>query len=140
MPSIFDDVVLPWRGKTYTIPADRVMDAIGAIEERVTFIELTGWQQDPTKIHLKRLCEAYADALRIAGVSVSREDVYEDAFSDGQNSMRAIIGAIGFMLSMMIPQSAIRKATAASGKPEDAKKKTSSSSNRRTRRASAKGG
>jgi len=105
---VFEDITLSWGGQTYTIPSDRVMPAIARVEEIVTLVELIEMSKKP---RLSVIAEAYATVLRLAGASVTTEEVYAGMFSGAQGQI-AVAGSLRGLLSMMIPPSAVDKLTA----------------------------
>ena len=73
--AIFQPITLTWAGRDFVVPADRVMGAIGVIEDVVTFPELVGSLQS-SKPNMSKLARAYGAVLRYAGASVSDEEIY----------------------------------------------------------------
>ncbi|KRR16864.1 hypothetical protein [Bradyrhizobium retamae] len=124
--SPFDDIHLAWQGKTFTIPADRVMGAIKRIEDHLTLAEL---QRDAGRgtLRLGKMAAAYADVLRYAGAgAVTESDVYAGMF--GEDAEKNVVGAVSMLLGMMIPHNVkLAVAKAQGGGPGEG--------NRRVRRA-----
>ena len=107
--SIFEPVTLTWKGKEYTIEADRVMRLIAKLEEHVTLAELFSGRPPQAKLSM-----AYAEALRYAGASVTAEDVYGALFQSDEGAEYAAITQ--GVLMMMIPPSALQETPKHEGK------------------------
>lgn len=113
--SIFEDVKIKWKSskdgsdkvEQFTIPSDKVMRAIAAIEEHVTLVELGAAMQTRGSIPLVKLSRAYAEVLRIAGKPITDEEVYESMFvgTMGSNNIMPIVNGL---LMMMIPPSTVK--------------------------------
>ena len=103
--SLFSEVNLEWGGKTYTVAPDRVMRLIDIIEDTITMLELNEHAQAGTH-PMAKIATAYADALSYAGAKVTAEDTYKAWFSAGDNK-GVMASAIGGLLAMMIPPSAV---------------------------------
>lgn len=112
MTGIFDDVSLGWKGKTYTIPAKKAMQAIAQIEEVITLQELTTYAARGTA-PMGRLANAFAKVLNFAGCKVDPADVYEGMFAAGDSS-ESVMTSINTLLMMMIPPK-VRRAIEAGG-------------------------
>lgn len=134
MSNAFDPISLRWKGKDFTIPANRVLMAIASVEDvlplhRITAMASTG------EVNLARISMAYGAVLRFAGAEVADEDVMSVLVSTPSEAQTAAT-ALQALLLMMIPKD-LRGggATAQSGK--ELRKQTSSSSRKRTRQSSA---
>jgi hypothetical protein len=104
--AVFEAIELEWKGKTYTIPPKRVLEAIAAIEDHITLAEL-----DSERPRMAKLSRAFASALKIAGVrSISADDVYEALFGEERD---AISSAAFKLMLMMLPPKVRAKADAA---------------------------
>ncbi|MFP4539285.1 MAG: hypothetical protein ACLFPA_13405 [Dichotomicrobium sp.] len=141
MAGVFDDFPLEFRGVDYTIPADRRMGAIAAVEEVITLAELTAMCARES-VPLGRLSAAYGALLRYAGAKVSDEEVYAGMFSDGDFFEAAVLALQGLM-SLMLPPAALNgageeAADVAPGEKKTDPPKASGSSKASTRRSSAR--
>ena len=99
--SIFDDVVLEWAGKEYTVPEGRVMRLIAKIEDVVTLHEIHQYAERGTA-PLGKMSMAYATALNVAGCRVTDAEVYKrimSSASEGAGAQQILMG----LLQMMIP-------------------------------------
>jgi len=99
---VFEKVELEWKGKTYTIPPRRVLEAIARIEDHVTMEQLSSIAERP---RLAQLSRAYAAALEVAGARVNADEVYEALFTGDDRIAPAILG----LLVMMLPPAARKK-------------------------------
>lgn len=116
----FEDLSFEWAGKTYPLPANRVLGAIARIEDVITLNELQRHGQKGST-PLAKLAMAYGVLLRYAGAEVSDTDIYEAMFGTGSNvETQSIVEAIVTLISMMIPPSA-QSAMAPKKKDEPAK-------------------
>lgn len=97
---MFDSIGLGWKGKTYTIPPRKVIEAIAIVEEVITLQELTEYARRGSA-PVARLSRAYARVLDFAGCKVDASEVYEEMF-DGAAS-QTITTSINALLMMMIP-------------------------------------
>ena len=111
--SIFEKVVLTWEGRQYTIPPTRILQCIAKIEEVITLVELNRYVLAGTA-PLARLAQAYGAVLRHAGANVADDEVYVAMFSGSGQQERAA-QANNTLLLLMVPQSAIDKATPQEG-------------------------
>jgi hypothetical protein len=114
--AVFSDIELEWEDRIYTIRSNRVMKAIGIIEDHITLAELQVYSQRGAA-PLGKLCMAFAAVLRYAGASVKDDDVYERAFS-GEEAQAAMMRAILHLMRMMLPASARAKLEAATADPD----------------------
>lgn len=102
MPSTFESVDFEWHGKTYTIPANRMMEAIARVEDHLTLTQLQR-AQEGGGIPLAKLALAFAAVLRFAGVrEITADEVYEGMFG-GDEIAASIATSIAVLLAMMIP-------------------------------------
>lgn len=124
--SVFEEIKLSFGGKEYTIPPDRVMSAIGRVENVITLGELGEMAEKPkVALKLMKLAKAYGELLRYAGATVTDEDVYAGMFSGGTSNVVAMQALLG-LLALMMPPASMRKATEPPGE-----------GNRQARRAGA---
>lgn len=116
MAKVFEDVKLSWAGKGYTIPANRMLEAIARIEDHVTLVEITRHFQQRGSVPLARLALAFHAVLEFAGADarIRADDVYAGMFA-GSDEQVAALGAVTTLLGMMVPAGA-QKATALPGK------------------------
>ncbi len=117
--AVFEAIELEWKGKAYTIPPKRVLEAIAAMEDHITLAQLSSFGDQP---QLAKLSRAFAAALRVAKVRVDADEVYEALFTDDRTVIAE--AALKLML-MMLPPSARAKVDAmppdeggAEGNPE----------------------
>lgn len=108
MAKQFEDVTLKWNGTDYTIPADRMMEAICRIEEHVTLEMLH--VREGEKAHWRRgpISRAYASVLRFAGAKVTDEEIYTGMFDGAKSNVIGV--AVQALLFMMIPPSLLQDA------------------------------
>jgi hypothetical protein len=107
---MFQPVTLEWKGKAHTVPADRVMGLIAAVEDQVTLAELVTKTQEGRPPQA-RIAMGYAAALRYAGVKVEDQEVYGTLFANGASAEHMVKMATG-LLMLMIPPDAIAQASA----------------------------
>jgi len=101
--AIFDDWTLEWEEKQYTIPANRILGAIGTAEEFITLPELAA-AAETGKIKFSKVACAYGAVLRYAGARVTDEDVYGGMFRVGDNKKQSVIVALQGLLGLMMPK------------------------------------
>lgn len=100
--SRFQDITLSWKGRTYTIAANRVFGAIARVEEHIFLGELAKGGQG--NIPLTRASRAWAALLDYAGCpGVNPEDIYADIFGNGQETRDAMTGLRVLELIMIPP-------------------------------------
>ena len=135
MTNAFDPINLRWKGKDYTIQANRVLMAIAAVEDvlplhRITVMASTG------EINLARISMAYGAVLRFAGAEVADEDVMSGLIGSPGEAQTAAL-ALQTLLMMMLPRD-LRSGGSAKAPPgkEFRKAKGSSSSRKRTKPSS----
>jgi hypothetical protein len=107
----FEDIELPWSGKTFVIKSNRVMGAIARIEDVITLAELQAYAVKGAA-PIAKLSMAYAAVLRYAGAQVTDEEVYEKSFVGGREQ-EAMVMAIMNLMKMMLPASARARMEAA---------------------------
>lgn len=127
--AVFDDVVIEWDGKKYTVPADDIMRLIAKVEDVITLHELFTYAEKGTAPTAK-LAMAYATALRHVGVKVRDDEVYKKIFgaADSATSAQAVINAL---LMMMVPPSDLEVEPAKPGAAKPRKKPAAKSSSKR---------
>lgn len=132
---MFDPIKLEWSGKTITIPANRVMQAIATVEDIVTLVELTDMFQRGAPKY-SRIAMAYGALLRFGGMEIKDEDIYTALFDEG--SSEQISNGLIILLSMMVPKEKIIEENM---RGVNSKKKTSAAriSRRRTSSRSVTG-
>ena len=96
---MFEPIELKWKGEVRVIPSERCLRMIAAIEDIVTLGELTEYARRGNA-PLAKIAMAYGSVLRIAGYSVTDDEVYCGMFSDGGKNAGA---AVHSLLGMMIP-------------------------------------
>lgn len=101
----FDDLSFEWAGKTYNLPAHKVLGAIARVEDIITLHELQRYGQKGST-PLAKLAMAYGVLLRYTGANVSDNEIYEAMFGTGNIDSNAIIESIVTLVAMMIPPSA----------------------------------
>ena len=124
----FEDYVIGWEGKTYTIPANQLLPVIAAVEEHVTMHELLEASLK-NRVPLARLSRAYGAILRFAGVSILDDQVYQRMFNGGDLQNKMVDAANG-LLGLMIPPEQEVKAQQP-GKPRKGGKPSSKNITRR---------
>ena len=131
--AVFQKIDLSWNGKDFSVPADRVMGAICAVEEVSTYSDLFVMLNG--KPSLSKLARAYGVLLRYAGAQVDDEEIYNGLFTPGEMAKK-VSTAINTLLGIMTPPNAIAKnGDASEGNPNGATKSApSGSSKARTRR------
>jgi hypothetical protein len=100
--SIFQDVELGWRGKSYKVHASRMMGAILVVEDIVTFPDLFKMMQSG-KASLPRLAMAYAALLRYAGAEdIDDEKIYAGMFEPGHTT-EDVLTALRVLMAIVTP-------------------------------------
>lgn len=121
--AVFEDVVIQWDGRDYTVPEDRVMRLIAKIEDVVTQHELYEYAQRGT-MPMGKLSMAYGAALRYAGANVRDDTIYKRILS-GEREGNLVIEALNNLLQMMAVPDDLdvqeEKATSAKGTPGKSK-------------------
>lgn len=93
--SIFNPVVVSFRGNDYSVPANGVLGLIAAVEDEITISELYSNPKNTA------VAKAYAAAIRYAGGSATVSEVYEELFNmKGKDNIRAVIQSL---ILMMVP-------------------------------------
>jgi hypothetical protein len=114
--SSFEDIRLGWDGKSYLIPARKVLGAVARVEEVVTLQELLQYAQRGTA-PMGRIAKAFGLVLRYAGADVEDEAVYLGMFGDGAAAadggvQQQVLTAVTLLMQMMIPPEVRRKVEA----------------------------
>lgn len=135
MSGAFDDIVLTWEGRTYTIPSQGVMRALAKVEEVATYGELVDFTVNRKTIPAVRISQCYGVLLRHAGCPVTDYAVYRGMFTN--ESVDAAVTAIHALLAIMTPPDLLLEDLApAKGKGAEAPKANptrKASSKRRTK-------
>jgi|SRR5690606_40364827 len=126
MTGVFDDKVIGWHDKTYTISADRVLGAVARIEHYITLHEILQYSERGTA-PMAVLAQAYGAVLRYAGAQVTDGEVYEGMFTDGDTTV-IVSQLLNGLLGMMLPPS----------QRDDAKVNNSGNSRKAGKRSSRK--
>jgi hypothetical protein len=79
-------VDLTFRGRAWSIPADRAFQVAERVEEIVTLSEIAAWGRAPK---FTKLARVYGEMLRFAGCKVSDADVYAEMMAE----MKAMAGS-----------------------------------------------
>ena len=111
---MFEPIVIEFKGEEFKVPANQVFGLIATIENYITLADLHGSPKNTA------LAEAYAAAVRYAGGNATKSEVYEMLFDmTGPQNIRS---AIGSLMAMMIPPSAMKKAKEEDGAEQGEKK------------------
>jgi hypothetical protein len=94
-------VEMKWRGKTYTIPASAVFDAVLEVEEIIT-LGAIGEMHDPVKRKIGKVAQAYGSMLRSAGCKVADVTVFEAISPGGEKEMESAVDAIAALVSLLL--------------------------------------
>jgi hypothetical protein len=106
---------LKWGEREYTIPPNRVLQAIAKVEDHVTLVELHTYGLNNTA-PLAKLSMAFGALLRHAGADVSDDQVYTAMFKSGE-MQKNMVNAVQTMLMLMIPpEHLLRKEDTSVGK------------------------
>lgn len=127
---MFEDVSFTWQGETKTIPSNRILRAIAAVEEIITIVELSKYTSAEA-IPMGRIAQAYGTLLRFAGFVVTDEEIYVSMF--GEESAKSIPAAIHGLLAVMIPPS---QRSSGEGVPKNSPATAANMSRKRTRQRS----
>jgi hypothetical protein len=144
----FQDYEFGWGGKTYVIPASRLLALIAAVEEHITIAELLT-NSTRRRMPLARIAQAYAVLLRAAGVTgakgrllITEDEVYTGMFKAGDSAIATAVAAIETaetaivgLLGLMMPPEDMPQEPAMPGKPVPASKRSSRSIKRSLARA-----
>jgi hypothetical protein len=144
----FQDYEFGWGGKTYVIPAARLLGLIAAVEEHLTIAELIT-NSTLRRMPLARIAQAYAVLLRAAGVTgakgamlITGDEVYTGMFKAGDSAIATAVTAIETaetaiigLLGLMLPPEDVPPEPATPGKPVAASKRSSGSTKRSLARA-----
>jgi hypothetical protein len=108
--SKFKPVSLTWQGNTYTIAPDRMMGAIGRIEDFITLVEIERYTQKNATLPMAKLASAFAAVITYAGATdVTAEDVYSAMFTTkaDDEGQAAAMRAVMVLLTMMVPPGSV---------------------------------
>lgn len=133
--SIFDPIEMRWIGKEVTIPANRVLKAIAAVEEILPLDQVVK-MANTGHVHIAKCSMAYGAVLRYAGVEVTDEEVYS-RFVGVPADAPEMVRTLQALLMMMLPRQ-MKEGSAAAPKGKDLRRPASASSRKRGKRASAK--
>jgi hypothetical protein len=97
--SIFQELVLTWKGVDYRVAPDNMLRLIAQVEDVITLNELYNYSQKGAA-PLSKLSLAYGLMLRYAGAKVQDEEVYR-AIATGKD--KAATTATQSILMMMLP-------------------------------------
>ena len=123
---VFEDVRLSWKEKEHVLPGDTMLRTIAQVEDVLSIGKLYEAMAKRT-LPLAKLSICYGIMLRAAGMEISDDEVYAGMFEDSGNGLqRKAFQAVGLLMAMMIPTSAIRARSEAKGKVEAAAKPASS--------------
>lgn len=106
----FDDIRLAWNGRTYVIPANRVMGALARVEDSITFGELHAHTQR-NSVPVAKLSQAFGSVLRYAGANVEDDEIYAGMFQEA--GRETVMAAFRVLMEMMLPASARKSAAPA---------------------------
>lgn len=128
------DIVLKFRGKTYTIPESRAFAVGSEVENVVTLGEMAGWGNNP---RFFKIASAFGVMLRFAGCKVSDGEIKAEI----DVSIRAAISADVtegdaaevFAVTAVQQLQAVLFQDAPGGDDGSAPEKTTASSRRRSR-------
>lgn len=131
--SVFQPVTLGWQGKSYTLPANRVLGAVARIEEVITLAELAK-HASGGNAPLARLAQAYGSVLRYAGADVADDEVYAGMFG-GEEARELVSAAVQGLLGMMISPEIRRRIEAGMSLPKPVLAKGETAPGKRKARA-----
>lgn len=104
----FDDVTMSWDGKTYTVPADRVMRLVAKVED--VLIGDSGESALDVLMNKRptaRISEAFEVALRYAGAPVAPGEVYLSIMQglalSNPNHLEHTMRAVMALLELLAP-------------------------------------
>lgn len=109
----FEDVKLSWGGEEYTIPADRVFEAVRRLESILmdggsvpAFVLLL-----QNRVPQSTLAHAYGEALRFAGAKITGAEVYLSIMDDfaknqAQAAEKVQSAIVGLMMVISPPMAA----------------------------------
>lgn len=91
-------VELAWRGKTYTIPANRAFEIGEQVEDIATLAEIGSWGSNPKMF---KMAKAYGAMLRFAGCKVSDNMVLEE-ITPGNGDTGAAAATIKALIDLLL--------------------------------------
>jgi hypothetical protein len=105
----FKDIKLTWRGRAHTLPADRVIDCIAAVEGMITVGELHRILTSGD-MPFARLSKAYAILLQHAGDhGATAEEVYASLFGSPDQAITAS-QCCQTLVALMVPPGLVKPA------------------------------
>lgn len=102
--SMFQDFSFEWNGRAHTIPADRIMGAIGAVEEHLTLHEIHAMMNTRGTVRMERISRAYGALLRYSGVEITDDEVYMSFFAAGATRDTLVSSLVGLQALMVPPE------------------------------------
>jgi hypothetical protein len=127
---MFESIAITWGGQEYVIAPNRVLGAIGIVEEQITLVELSKYVAARQVPAVSKVAKAYAGMLQYCNAKVTADEVYLWMISD-PSELAHLTSCLNTILAMMLPDSATRGATSETARPIPAVVK---SSRKRTRR------
>lgn len=138
--AVFQTIKLTWKGEDFTLPADRVLMAISMVEEVLSLGDLATHQLRG-RVPLAKLSMAFGIILRLAGVKVTDEEVYDGLFASGPGDLAArAVSAVATLQALMIPPERLREQMASGKRSATARKKPVGSSRNSSGSSSGKRG
>lgn len=98
----FDDAKFEWRGKEYSVPANRILPMLARVDEFITLAELSDHLARKS-VPFAKVALAWGAVLRYAGAHVTDEDVY-CGMLEGDGGASATLALHGLM-GLMMPKS-----------------------------------
>jgi len=93
------EVKMTWRGRDYTIPANRAFAIGEQIEDIVTLADVASWGHRPKMF---KLSKAYGEMLRFAGCKVADETVLEAITPVDGKEQDAASNAIKALIDLLL--------------------------------------
>lgn len=134
----FEDFKIKWMGVEYKIPSTNMFAAINAVEEVITFSEVTR-AASTGNVKMSQLSRAFGALLRIAGADVTDEQVYHGMWDKENPDRGDIMSCMLILFKFMVPESAAKTKILDGGKKNDVPLDTgkSGSSRKRSRQQSS---
>ena len=109
MAEMFKDLTLTWRGRKYTLPANRAFKCIGDVERVLSLGELHRALSSGDAPYVS-VSEAYALILQHAGDhDATGEEIYAELFS-GPDSALTAAQALQTLVTLMVPPGLTKRA------------------------------